>query len=116
MELKLYAKQIFLYRKPIDFRAGIDGLCFLVQTQCKRNPEEGIYLFLNKKRDKLKLLSWHKNGFVLCYKRLEKDLFRMSVQGEGTIEISPDEMTWLLAGLEWEKMRHWRELNYSKFS
>jgi transposase len=117
MQLQLYGKKIWLYRKAIDFRCGIDGLSHLVVSELHQQPKEGIYLFLNRRRDKLKCLSWHKNGFVLCYKRLEKSCFSLGENPVGgAIEMTVDEMSWLLAGLEWGKMRHWDELNYDKFS
>lgn len=86
-------------------------------SELNQQPKDGVYLFLNRKRDKLKCLSWHKNGFVLCYKRLEKGYFSLEEkEASGAIEITADEMSWLLAGLEWHKMRQWGELNYNKFS
>jgi transposase len=117
MQLQLYGKKIWLYRNVIDFRCSIDGLCHLVVSELKQLPKEGVYVFLNRGRDKLKCLSWHKNGFVLCYKRLEKGRFSLDLNAQnGVIEITTDEMSWLLAGLEWHKMRQWKELSYDKFS
>ena len=70
-----------------------------------------------KKRDKIKCLSWHKNGFILLYKRLEQGRFYFDFKAnQGVTEMNMDELQWLLAGLEWQKMRHWRELSYDKFS
>ena len=117
MQLQLYGKRIWLYRSAIDFRCGIDGLGHLVVSELKQNPREGIYLFFNRGRDKIKGLSWHKNGFVLFYKRLETSRFHMNFNKEtSAIEVQKDEFGWLLAGLEWQKMKSWRELNYEKFS
>ena len=82
-----------------------------------QHPKEGIYLFFNRGRDKIKCLSWHKNGFVLFYKRLEKGRFSMDFnKTTGAIEVNTDEFGWLLAGLEWQKMKDWKELSYDKFS
>ena len=117
MQLQLYGKKIWVYRKAIDFRAAIDGLSYLVSAEMKQSPRDGIYLFFNRKQDKVKCLSWHKNGFVLCYKRLEKGRFCFVFsEASGAIEVNEHELGWLLAGLEWQKMRDWQELNYSKFS
>jgi transposase len=117
MQLQLYGKKIWIFRTPIDFRSSIDGLSNLIVNNIKQNPQEGIFLFYNKGRDKIKCLSWHKNGFVLIYKRLETGRFYFSFNKEqGVNEMSIDELKWLFAGLEWQKMRDWRELSYDKFS
>ena len=117
MQLQLYGKKIWVFRKPIDFRRSIDGLSAFITNDIKQNPQESVYLFYNKGKDKIKCLSWHKNGFVLLYKRLEVGRFRLEFnQTTGVIEVNADELGWLLAGLEWQKMRDWKELNYEKFS
>lgn len=117
MQLQLYGKQILIYRKPIDFRLSIDGLSSLISNELRYSPQENLYIFYNRHRDKLKCLTWHKNGFLLFYKRLEKHRFHFAFNhASGVIEMSADELTWALAGLEWQKMRHWKELNYEKFS
>jgi transposase len=117
MQLQLYSKKIWLCRSVVDFRCSIDGLSALVTTEIKQDPRKGIYLFVNRSRDKIKFLSWHKNGFVLFYKRLEQGRFCMNFNNAtGTIEINADEFSWLLAGLEWQKMKDWKELSYDKFS
>lgn len=117
MQLQLYGNKVWLFKKPVDFRQSIDGLSALIMVEMKRNPQEGIYIFYNRLRDKVKCLSWHKNGFILLYKRLEKSRFKFLFNQEtGVVEMSAQELSWLLAGLEWQKMRDWRELNYDKFS
>ena len=117
MQLQLYGKKIWIFRQAIDFRSSIDGLSALVVNSIKQNPQNGIYLFYNKGKDKVKCLSWHKNGFILVYKRLDKGRFYFNFNKEqGVSEMSMDELRWLFAGLEWQKMRDWRELSYDKFS
>src|SRR5262249_40898514 len=117
MHLQLYGKKIWAFHKPIDFRASIDGLAGLIVQDLQQNPQAGIFLFYNKLKDKIKLLSWHKNGFVLIYKRLEKGRFSFAFNKEtGISEMSVEELGWLLAGLEWQRMRQWRELSYEKFN
>lgn len=117
MQLQLYGKRIWLYRKAIDFRKSIDGLSYLISAQIKQPLKEGIYIFFNRGCDKLKCLSWHKNGFVMIYKRLEHGRFCFNFnETTGVIEIGANEISWLMAGLDWQKMREWKELNYDKFS
>lgn len=117
MQLQLYGKKIWLYRQAIDFRCSIDGLVHIITTKLNQKPQDAIYLFYNRNQDKIKCISWHRNGYLLFYKRLEKGRFHFRYRSnEGCMDVSIDELGWLLAGLEWEKMRDWRELNYDKFS
>jgi transposase len=70
--------QYFLYSLPTDMRKSFDGLQGLVQNKLRRNPASGeVFVFVNKRRNRIKLLHWEEGGFVLYYKRLEK----------GTIEL-----------------------------
>jgi transposase len=114
MQLALYGKEIWLFQSAIDFRSSIDGLLRLIIREAK-NPQEGVYLFYNKRGDKLKGLCWHKNGYLLFYKRLEQGRFSVHTRSHHC-QLTQEECGWLLAGLEWEKMREWGELSYQKFS
>ena len=117
MQLELYGKTLWVYRRSVDFRSSIDGLSSLISGELRQNPKEGVYLFYNRHRDKIKGLSWHKNGFVLFYKRMESGRFSMGFNKEtGVMQVHSDEFAWLLAGLEWQKMRSWKELSYDTFS
>lgn len=117
MQLQLYGNKIWIFRQSVDFRSSIDGLCALVVNGMKQNPQSGIYVFYNRGKDKIKCLSYHKNGFVLIYKRLDKNRFYCNFnKEEGANTMSIEELQWLLAGLDWQKMRDWRELSYDKFA
>jgi len=66
----------FLYREATDMRKSFDGLCGLVQSRLGKNPMSGdLFIFINKRRNRIKLLRWETGGFVLFYKRLEKGTF-----------------------------------------
>lgn len=111
MQLQLHGKKIWLYREPINFCKSIDGLVSLLIHQTTCRPEDGIYLFYNKGRDKIKCLSWHRNGYILLYKRLEIGKFCFQHHPAAKVmELGAAELSWLLAGLEWQKMREWKEL------
>jgi len=65
--------KFLFYRKVTDFRKGFDGLCGLVRNELDRDPTSGeVFIFINRNRDRIKLLQWQHGGFVLYYKRLEK--------------------------------------------
>lgn len=116
MQLQLSSDKVWLFKKAIDFRCGVDALCVRVINDAKANPQNGMHLFFNKARDKLKCLLWHKNGFLLLYKRLETGKFCFIFNKEqGTVEIKEQELKWLLAGLEWQKMSNWQELSFEQF-
>ena len=117
MQLQLYGKKIWVFRQALDFRKSIDGLASFITNGIQQKPQEGIYIFYNKGKDKIKCLSWHKNGFVLIYKRLEGGRFCFEFnKSQGVMEIDLKELGWLFAGLDWQKMRDWRELSFDKFS
>lgn len=62
--------------EPVDFRRSIDGLARAVGQSLGRSPVNGeVFLFTNRRRTSLKALYWTPNGFVLLYKRLERDRF-----------------------------------------
>ena len=63
--------RIFAAREVVDFRKGFDGLCALVRDGFGDDPFSGhFFLFFNRRRDRVKLLAWDRNGFWLFYKRL----------------------------------------------
>jgi len=68
--------QVYLYAEPVDMRKSIDGLSILVEQEMVLAPNmEAVFVFCNRGRDKIKLLCWERNGFIVWYKRLEKQRF-----------------------------------------
>ena len=68
--------RVYIAAEPADFRKQINGLSLIVQEVLELDPFSAhLFVFTNKGRDKLKLLYWHHNGFVLLYKRLERGRF-----------------------------------------
>ena len=65
----------FIYRSGCDMRKGYDGLSGLVRNEWKKDPLSGdVFIFLSKQRNKIKLLHWQSDGFVIYSKRLEREL------------------------------------------
>ena len=74
--------EVFLYAEPVDMRKSIDGLACLIEQETELSPfDNRLFVFCNRGRDKIKLLFWENNGFVLWYKRLEK--YRFQWPGKG---------------------------------
>lgn len=70
--------RIFLHQKPIDMRKGIERLSGLVEELFEGELMTGAYfIFINKMRDKIKVLYWDNDGFAIWWKRLEKGSFRL---------------------------------------
>lgn len=76
----------FMYREPTDMRKSFDGLSGLVQGQLKRNPTSGeVFIFVNRRHNKVKLLRWEQGGFILYYKRLESGTFELPGFNTGAV-------------------------------
>ncbi|SNT30753.1 IS66 Orf2 like protein [Anaerovirgula multivorans] len=86
---------------PTDLRKSVDGLALIVSESFKLDPfSRSLFVFCNRKRDKIKILEWDYNGFWLHYKRLEKSTFDWPDGNEGTsLAIGERELSWLLDGL-----------------
>lgn len=79
--------QVYLCRAPIDFRKSIDGLSVLVEQELRLNLfDSALYVFVNRHRNKIKALYWHRNGFCLWQKRLEADKFAWPCDGEAVTQ------------------------------
>ena len=115
MQLTLDSSSILVCTKPVDFRKAIDGLTDVILSELKVDIRENIFIFYNRTRDKIKILSWHKNGFVLLSKRLEKGQFFNAKNNEDMLSVTPQQLSWLLAGLDWVSMSEWGELEYSDY-
>ena len=117
MQLSLADCPIGVATQPVDFRCSIDGLCAVVVQVLKAEPTQGLYIFYNRQRDKIKALLWHKNGFMLIYKRLEQGHFAFQFSQKNTLlTLTIREFSWLLAGLDWQRMSQWKELDFDTFS
>jgi len=69
-----------LYVPPTDMRKSFDSLCGLLQTDLSDDPTNGsVYIFINKRKNKAKILQWQSGGFILYYKRLETGVFELPV-------------------------------------
>ena len=98
----------YLYRKPTDMRKSFDGLSGIVQGQLDRNPTSGeVFIFVNRRKNKVKLLRWEQGGFILYYKRLEAGTFELPAFTEDAVSC---QMSWpilmlMIEGISVEKSK-----------
>lgn len=94
------SNQYYLYDKPCDMRKSFDSLSGVVQSQMRHNPCDGsVYVFINKRRDRIKLLHWEHGGFVLYYKRLERGVIESPRLAEDSCLISWSTLMLIIEGI-----------------
>ncbi|HTP73268.1 MAG TPA: IS66 family insertion sequence element accessory protein TnpB [Burkholderiaceae bacterium] len=92
--------KVYLHREPIDFRLNINGLVLLVDKALGLNPfAPCVYVFGNRRRNRVKLLGWERNGFWLLLKRLEKDRF-IWPDASAVPTLTVEQLHWLLEGID----------------
>src|SRR5262249_16407050 len=100
------AVRVLVATRPVDFRKGMDGLCALVQESLRSDPYSGvIYVFRAKRADRVKLLLWAGSGLVLVSKRLEQGTFRWPAINDGVIRLTSSQLSALLEGMDWTRVR-----------
>ena len=92
--------KVWLSHEPSDMRKAINGLSVLVAQNFSKNPQEGdLFVFYNRKRDLIKILYWHYNGFILLNKRLEQHAFKIPTDLSSISEITQQQLVRLIEGL-----------------
>ena len=100
--------RIFIGSTPIDMRKSIDGLTAIVQEELGQDAYSGyLFVFVSRRRDRVKIMKWDKGGFVLVYKRLERGQFKLPHMDASsmTVEIDSTQLTMLLDGIDFGRVR-----------
>lgn len=88
----------FIYRSHCDMRKGFDSLSGLIRNEWKKDPLSGdVFIFFCKRRNKIKLLHWQNDGFVIYSKRLEKGTFELPKNN--SVEITAHQLQFILDGI-----------------
>jgi transposase len=106
--------KIYVAAGSTDMRKGFDGLHALVANQLRMDPLSGaLFLFVNRRRDRLKVLYWDGDGLAIWYRRLEQGTFQFPQCSADTncVEIRSDEFTMLLRGIDLKSVK--RRKRYS---
>ena len=95
--------RVFLHTPATDLRKGFDALFGLVSTAFSQDPTTGhLFLFVNRRRDRLKILYWDRDGLAIWYKRLETGSFQVPAPSHDavSIEMSPTQLSLILSGID----------------
>ena len=93
--------RIWLCTSHVDGRKSFDGLAGIVQTGLERDPLSGdLFVFRNKRGDRLKILAWQGDGFALYLRRLEKGTFRFPTSTDAAASVSATELAMILGGID----------------
>ena len=98
--------RIWLATRAADMRKSFDGLAELVRQHLQADPLSGqLFVFRNKRADRIKLLYWDEDGFVIVYKRLEAGTFRFPAADKGGVEIRAADLQMLLDGVDLDSVK-----------
>lgn len=107
--------EVYLCREPVDFRKGINGLAILVEQALNHDPfSEKLFVFCNRRRNRVKVLYWERSGFCLWQKRLEKARFHWPRKASGdVVTLTSQQLNWLLDGYDISRMKPHKKLSYT---
>lgn len=109
--------KVYVHREAVDFRKSINGLAALVEQALGLDPfAAALYVFGNRRRNRVKILGWETNGFWLLLKRLEAERFAWPRTDSAVIELTVEQLHWLLEGIDLEAMRAHQVLRYRRAS
>lgn len=103
--MKWSEKPVYICCGYTDMRKSINGLMMLVQDSFSLDPfSEALFVFCNRKRDRIKILEWDGDGFWLYFKRLERGHFRWPAKGDSvTMLLNTMELSYIIEGAKLEK-------------
>ncbi len=99
--------KIYLSLEPTDMRKAFDGLSGIVLKWGRDLYSGHLFVFVSKRGDRVKILSWDNGGFVMWYKRLERGCFRMpKISNEQqTVELDSGQLSMLLDGIDFSGVK-----------
>jgi transposase len=104
-----HSVRVFLHTPATDLRKGFDALCGLVTTTFGQDPTSGhLFLFVNRRRDRIKILYWDRDGLAIWYKRLETPgTFQLPVVDRDTVsvEMTATQLSLILSGIDLRSAR-----------
>lgn len=101
-------RRFFLYRVSTDMRKSFDGLSGLVKQEMKQHVLSGdVFIFINRRRNQVKLICWDKDGLAVYHKRLEKGTFELpAAEAEPVITLTALQLRLILDGIQLQSIKH----------
>lgn len=111
--------RVFLYRLPTDMRKSFNGLVALTESALKQDPLSGsLFVFVNRRRDRIKILYWGQTGFCIWYQQLQKGTYQLpgqdSLEEQETIEVTRSQLSLILDGIDLSSARQRTRFQLSK--
>jgi transposase len=102
--------RVFLFRSATDMRKSFHGLVALVESGLKHDPLSGsLFVFVNRRRDRMKILYWGQTGFCIWYQQLQKGTYQLpdqdSLEKEDTLEVTRSQLSLILDGIDLSSAR-----------
>jgi len=113
--------RIYIAAEPVDLRRGFDGLSATTRSLIGADPLSGhLFVFVNRRKNRMKLLVWDRTGYLLLYKKLERGTFQLPTQpaaGARHVEVNAGELWLMLEGLDLRgarRQRRWHRLPHER--
>ena len=105
--------RVFLYRRPTDMRKSFAGLVALTESALKKDPLSGsFFVFVNRRRDRIKILYWGQTGFCIWYQQLQQGTYQLpshdSLDEQDTLEVTRSQLSLILDGIDLSYVRQRR--------
>ena len=101
-----YTFKFYFYSQPVDMRKTFNGLHLLIMSDVEAKDFSGrMYIFLNKRRDKVKVFYWDNDGFAIWYKQLEKGLFEFPKSEQKYLELSSEILQQIFLGFNLKSLK-----------
>lgn len=102
--------RVFLYRLPTDMRKSFNGLIALTESALAQDPLSGsLFVFVNRRRDRVKILYWGQTGFCIWYQQLQQGTYQLpseeSLESQPTLEVTRSQLSLILDGIDLASVR-----------
>jgi len=111
--------RVFLYRRPTDMRKSFHGLIALTEAELKQDPLSGsLFVFVNRRRDRIKILYWGETGFCIWYQQLQRGTYQLprhdSLDEQDTLEVTRAQLSLILDGIDLTSARQRRRFQLER--